>query len=99
MICGILEQLSKANLIIALYSYIEAKNSYLIKNKNINYSSIANQSSKLIKAASKMANVDYRAVVNKTSKRPNLRQKATQNLSRQDVGAYWMKLLEEKDAT
>tara|TARA_R110000823_G_scaffold315430_2_gene447560 strand:- start:169 stop:567 length:399 start_codon:yes stop_codon:yes gene_type:complete len=91
----ILDELNKAKLIIALYSYIVAKNSYLIENKKKENKAITNNSLQLIKAAAKMANVNYRAVVNNTSKRPNPRQKVTQNLSRLDVATYWMEMMKK----
>tara|TARA_X000001382_G_C3032638_1_gene135274 strand:+ start:105 stop:518 length:414 start_codon:yes stop_codon:yes gene_type:complete len=97
---GILEQLSKAKLIIALYSYIRAidslaNKSFLNTNKNNNKSYKAKESSKLIKASAKMANFNYRSVVKGTSMRPNKNQKAIQNLSRQDIGDYWLGLIEK----
>ena len=100
---GLVDQLYKANLIIALYSYIEANYSYLITtnilktNKALKpalYSS-NKTSSELIKANAKMANVNYRAVVEGTSKRPNENQKTANSMSRQDTVNFWLGKMNE----
>ncbi len=89
----LVEQLIEAKAIYSLYSYIVAISS---TNKNKYNKANTNSSYKLIEAAAKMANVNYRAVVNKTSMRPNRNQKLTQNLSRADVGQFWLEKLNEK---
>ncbi len=66
------EQLIEAKAICSLYSYIAIRS---LTNKNKYNKANTASSYKLIKAAAKMANVNYRAVVNGTSLRPNENQK------------------------
>ena len=86
------EQLIEAKAIYSLYSYIAIRS---LTNKNKYNKATTASSYKLIKAAAKMANVNYRAVVNGTSLRPNENQKKTQHLSRQDVGEFWIRELKK----
>lgn len=98
----LVEQLSIAKAIISIYSYIAIK-SYINKNKKNNKTIIANTannssakySSKLISSSAKMTNVNYRAVVNGTSMRPNENQKQSLRLSRGDLKEFWLEKINE----
>ncbi len=92
---SVLDELNKNKLTISLYSFIKLNKNIKLINKLNKLNKLNNISlyNELTSKSAKMANVDYMAVVNGTTKRPNKRQKVTKQLSRDHAARYWEELL------